>query len=66
MRTDPLPTWLYRSEAFAEDLPPAAPLLPAPSAQPAWRRSGRATAQLMLPALVALASTVAAVVAKPS
>lgn len=66
MSTDTLPTWLYRSEAFAEDLAPAAPLLVVPRQHRASRRARRATTLLVLPAIVALASTVAAVVARPS
>ena len=66
MSTDTLPLWLYRSEAFAEDLEPAEPVLAVPGPRLDWRRSGRSTALLMLPAMVALASSVAAVVARPS
>jgi hypothetical protein len=66
MSTEPLPLWLYRSEAFAEDLEPAAPLRPVQGPRRAGRRSNRSTALLMLPAMVALASTVAAVVARPA
>ncbi len=66
MSTSNDPTWLYRSEAFAEDLEPTKPAVVVPGPQTTWRRTGRSTAMLMLPALVALASTAAAVVAKPS
>lgn len=66
MSTESLPSWLYRSEAFAEDLAAPAPLLPVPQRHALVRRPGRATTLLMLPAMVALASTVAAVVARPS
>ncbi|MBP6765461.1 MAG: hypothetical protein KA141_10710 [Rubrivivax sp.] len=66
MSTEPLPLWLYRSEAFAEDLEPATPLLPVQGPHRAGRRPNRSTALLMLPAMVALASTVAAVVARPA
>lgn len=66
MSTESLPFWLYRSEAFAEDLEPAVPVLAVSGPAPAGRRAARAAALLMLPAMVALASTVAAVVARPS
>jgi hypothetical protein len=66
MSIEPLPQWLYRSEAFAEDLDPAAPLLQVAGPRRADHRRNRNAALLMLPAMVALASTVAAVVARPS
>lgn len=55
-----LPAWVYRSEAFAEDLPLVAPVNPLPGqvplvGQPAPRASG---ALYLATLAVALASTV--------
>jgi len=51
-----LPAWLYRSEAFAEDLPPAAPVPSAAAEVAAPRRLAR-------PAFLYLATLVLAVAA---
>lgn len=55
-----LPAWVYRSEAFAEDLPLVAPVNPVPAQPPLARQPApRAPGALYLATLaVALASTV--------